>query len=61
MVPAWAFPLLGFVAPFAFIAFAAVRVWQHPRSTRQVHVVQPLSQNDGLDEEAFLSDDALVE
>jgi hypothetical protein len=57
MMPAWAFPLFGVVAMFSFAAFAAVRV----RATRQIQVVQPVSQIDGSDEEALLSDGAGVE
>jgi len=55
MVPAWAFPLFGVVGMFTFVAFVAVRA---KRSTRAVHVVQPVPLDD---EEAFLSDDSLVE
>jgi len=60
-VPAWAFPLLGAVAMFTFVAFVAVRVRHGKKSTRQLQMMQPVPQTDGFDEEAFLSGDALVE
>merc|ERR1719215_1299964 len=59
VVPAWAFPLFGVVAMFSFAAFVTVRV-RGRRSTRQVQMVQPVSQVE-LDEESLLSDDAMVE
>jgi len=58
-VPAFAFPLFGVVAMFSFAAFVSIRV-RATRSTRQVQTVQPVSQVE-LDEESFLSDEAVIE
>jgi len=57
--PAWALPLLGMVTMFSLAAFFATRVRRASRSTRQVHIAEPLQQHS--DNEALLSDDGGLE